>query len=154
MSAMASYKSSRCVTPRSSGVRDFAIEHDFACLSGPLKGAIYGSNPLPSSGESGANEPQECRNSSETSATQSDRKPLQSSLYVSDEAGNDQTALDRILTAGRTKTSTFISCDSCGTVAVRPETDTWHDNFSDVCMKQGFLRSEAFELGEPSQLNV
>jgi hypothetical protein len=84
---------------------------------------------------------------------QSDRKLLQSGLYVSDKAGNNQTALDRILTAVRTKTSTFISCHFCGTVALRPETDTRHDNFSDVCMKQGFLRSEAFELGEPCQLN-
>ena len=53
-----------------------------------------------------------------------------------------------ILTTSRTSASTFISCYFCDSVTVRLETDARYGDFSDVYMKQGFLRSEAFKLGE------
>ena len=72
----------------------------------------------------------------------------------SNEAGNNQTALDRVLATSRANARAFIARYFCDPVTVRPKTDAGHGGFSDVSMKQGFYRSEAFELGEPGELNV
>ena len=50
----------------------------------------------------------------------------------SNEAGNNQTALDRVLATSRTNASAFISRYFCDPVTVRPKTDARHGGFADV----------------------